>query len=320
MLDEAARRAARGKRVVAGVLNDAGKPQTTELAKGFPRAETFDVDALAASGADYVLVDDLSAVDGTTPRWEAVERLLERGVSVLSTVNVTALESLNDHVADITGIRVENTVPDRLLHDATEIEIVDVTPRALLNRLERGDIVSLDRVEEMKSGLFREGNLGALREMALREVAGKVDEDLDEYRKAKRIEKPWAAVDRVMVCISPTRSSLRLIRRAWRMGQRMHAQVLCVYVEDGEALPETGRKILEDDFALAKRLGIETITLKGELAPSLVKFAKERNVTQIVLGHPERTRFQHMLKPSILSELVRELRTVDFVVCAHEAE
>lgn len=317
MLEEAARRAARGKRVVAGVLSKDHKPATAVLASAFTPLPSLR-DAIGGP-YDYVLVDDLSVVEDGVARWQTVEEILASKISVLSTVNVANLESLNDLVAEITGERVTETVPDRILHDAYEVEIVDVTVRALLNRLDRGDIFPLDEVPALKEGLFREGNLVALREVALREAAGKVDEDLDEYRKAKRIEKPWAAIDRVLVCISPTRPSLRLIRRAWRMGHRMHAQVLAVHVDDGEAVNDPGRKILDDDFALAQRLGIETLSLKGELAATLVQYAREHNVTQIVLGHPERSRLQHMLKPSILSELVRELKTVDFVVVAHES-
>ncbi|RYG32964.1 sensor histidine kinase KdpD, partial [bacterium] len=188
----------------------------------------------------------------------------------------------------------------------------------LINRLDRGDVFPGRELTDREKNYFREGNLVALREMALREAAGRVDEDLIEYRREKRIEKPWAAQDRVMICISPTRSSLRLIRRGWRMGQRMHGEVLAVHVEDGSNTGDHAAKILEEDFALCERLGIENHRLKGDLAATLVKFARERNVTAVILGHPERSRLQELLKPSILTELARELRTVDIIVVSTE--
>jgi len=329
LLDEAHRRQRRGQDTVIGVVDAQGRKPIDELLEGFeivpskagPRE--MDLDALLARKPDLVVIDDLEHrnLPGTRNehRWQDVEDLLRSGINVLSTLNVSSLESLNDHVSDITGVKFTDTVPDRILSEAFEVELVDLTPRALINRLERGDLYPGSEIDADKASYFREGNLAALREIAMREVASHVDEDLVEYRKEKRIEKPWAAQDRVMICLSPTRTSLRLIRRGWRMGQRMHGDVIAVHVEDG-ALGEKERKILADDFKLAERLGIETVTLKGELAPTLINFAKERNVTQIILGHPERTRIQHLVKPSVLGELVRVLKTVDILIVATETE
>jgi len=334
MLDEAQRRASRGQDVVVGVVQTYGRRPVEELLKSFavvpPREvirdgkpfNELDLDAVLARHPELVIVDDLAHTNAPGARfqhrWQDIDFLLANGINVLSTINIWSLDSLSDHIADITGLKVTETVPDRMLHEAEEVEIIDVTPRALINRLERGDVYPRENIDAKLNDFYTEGNLSALREIALREAAGKVDEDVFEYRKEKRIEKPWATQDRVMICVGPTRSSLRLIRRGWRMGQRMHGEVIAVHVEDNSTNSDQGRKILADDFALAKRLGIETFSLKGDLAETLIAFAREKNVTSIILGHPERSRIQEMLRPSVLSELARELRTVDIIVVSTE--
>ncbi len=336
MLDEAHRRKNRGQDVVAAFVQAHGRKPILEHASDFEGVarktftvdgkivEEMDVNAVIERHPEVALVDELAHKNadgaGNAHRWQDVEALLDAGINVLATVNVANLESLNDLVADITGHFIPETLPDSVLRDASEVELVDLTPRALINRLERGDIYALDQIESARSDFFREGNLMALREIAMREAASRVDEDVAEYRKEKRIEKPWATKDKVMVCISPTRSALRLIRRGFRMGQRMHGDVIAVHVEDGAAAGEKAEKMLKDDFALAERLGIQTVTLKGPLGPTLIKFAQEQNVTAIILGHPERSRFQEVLKASVLSDLARALRTVDIIVVATESE
>jgi two-component system sensor histidine kinase KdpD len=334
MLDEAVRRKSRGQDVVIASLELTGRAQTDQLAEGFERIppipwqagteNKYDLNlaAILARKPQLVIVDMLAHSNRPGAEFESraqeVRHLMENGIGVLTSLNVWHLESLNDHVADITGIRIRETVPDYVLHDADEVEIIDLPPQALINRIQRGDVFGPDGVPAEHADLYREGNLNALREIALREAATAVDEDLNEYRREKRIEKPWATQDRVMICISPTRSSLRLIRRGWRMGQRMHGEVIAVHVEDGTSNNEAARKILDEDFKLARRLGLETVILKGELGPTLVDFARKRNVTAVILGHPERSRLQEIFKPSILSELARELRTVDIIVVSTE--
>jgi len=329
LLDEAQRRNQRGQDVVIGHMDSYGRRQTEEIGSSFTVIPTtsngdLDIDAIVARMPGVVIVDELAHVNAPGSRfqnrWEDVEYLLDHGISVLSTITIYQLESLNDQVFDIAGIRIPNTVPDRVLHEAEEVEIVDVTPQALLNRLKRGDIYTNGQPPSDIAPIFDEAVLSALREISLREAAGRVDEDLVEYRRDKRIEKPWAAKDRVMICISPTRSSLRLIRRGWRMGQRMHGDVIAVHVKDGTSESESAKKILADDLKLASKLGLETVTLEGSLAPTLIKFARDRNVTAVILGHPERSRLQEIMKPSILSELARELRTVDIIVVSTEVE
>ena len=334
LLDEAQRRRARGQEVVIGALDAYGRKPTEEVAAGIEAipvlegtvgGKTYrdlDVNQILARKPDLVIVDDVAHSNAPggprAKRWEDIEVLLNAGINVLSTLNVYHLESLNDQIADITGVRILETVPDHILHEADEVEIIDLTPTALLNRIKRGDVDPGEEVGSFITKISNEATLSALREIALREAAGRVDEDLEEYRKEKRIEKPWATRDRVMICISPTRSAMRLIRRGWRMGQRMKAEVFAVHVKDHGHESEAAKKVLADDFALAARLGIETVMLEGPLGQTLVKFAKERNVTAVILGHPDRSRLQEVLRPSILSELARDLRTVDIIVVSTE--
>ncbi|RYG41346.1 sensor histidine kinase KdpD, partial [bacterium] len=206
----------------------------------------------------------------------------------------------------------------RLLHTANEIELVDATPQALLNRYDRGSMFPNGDEPAKLKDFFRLGNLVALREIAMREAAGRVDEDLDEYRKDKNIAKPWATSDRVMIAISPNRGSLRLIRKGWRMGQRLRGEVVGVYVEES-GLDEAHRAILKSDMALAERLGIKTVALKGEVAESIIKYAQEHNITQLLMGHPERSKLQNLTRRSIVQEVARALRTVDITLVAAEA-
>ena len=327
MLDEARRRRKRGQEIVVGVVDDRGRSDTLEALDGLDRVPTLstgemDLDAILARQPNLVLVDDLHHRNAPGSkyerRWQEVEALREAGIAVLTTMNVSHLESLNDLVHDITGHRVEDTVPDRLLHTASEIELVDATPQALLNRYSRGSIFPNGQEPEKLKDFFRLGNLVALREIAMREAAGRVDEDLDEYRKDKHIAKPWATSDRVMVAISPNKGSLRIIRKGWRMGQRLRGEVIGVYVEES-GLDENQKTILKNDLALAERLGIKTERLKGEVADCLIQYAQEHNITQLLMGHPERSKLQSLTRRSIVQEVARALRTVDITLVAAEA-
>ena len=335
MLDEAHRRKSRGQDVVVGFIETHGRKATADHIKDLevvPRRKTeyrgatfeeMDTEAVIARHPRVVLVDELAHtnVPGSPreKRWMDVEKILAAKINVLSTLNVQHLESLNDHISEITGVLVRETVPDKVLREAEEIEMVDLPPRALLNRLERGDIYPAEKIAQARANWFREGNLSALRELALREAAGRVDEELLEYRKEKRIEKPWAVSDRVMICISPTQSSMRLLRRGWRLGQRLHANVVAVYVEE-KSPDEREATILEEDEMLAKRLEIPVVRLHGKVVDMLIEYARKNGITQLVIGHSHRTSLQQRFKTSVIAELVRELKTVDILVVAAEPE
>jgi len=329
MLEEARRRHERGQDVVIGYI-ETHKRKGTEAQLGeleiVPRKrveyrgtwlEEMDTDAILARRPRIVLVDELahSNVPGSArnKRWQDVEVLLNAGITVLSTVNVQHLESLNDTVFDITQVRVRETVPDRVLRGADEVTIIDITPRALINRLQRGDIYAPDKIEQALSNWFRQGNLSALREIALREVAHEVDEDVSAYRREKQIAQHWATGDRILICLSPSQESLRLLRRGWRIAQRLHAEVVAVYVATHPP-GESEQKILHDDFALAERLNIGVVTLNGHVSEELIRYARENEITQIVIGHSSRSRWQELVKGSIVNKLIRELRTVDILI------
>jgi two-component system sensor histidine kinase KdpD len=335
MLNEANRRKRRGEDVVIGYVETHGRQGTAEQIGDLeiiPRKkieyrgatfEEMDTGALLLRHPNLALVDELAHtnVPGSEreKRWQDVEVLLEAGIGVLSTMNVQHMESLNDTVHDITGIWVRETVPDRIVHEANEVMMVDIPPQALLNRLERGDVYPPEKVDHAMRNWFREGNLNALREIALREIAHEVDENLTIYRREKRIEETWAAHDRIMVCISPTRSSMRLIRRGWRISQRLKGDIVAVYVEDKPPTPEQ-QQILKNDFALADRLDVPVVTLHGEIAQELIRYAKENEVTQIVLGHSSRSPWQELLHGSIINRLTRELRAIDILIVAAPSE
>jgi two-component system sensor histidine kinase KdpD len=333
LLDEAHRRARRGQDVVIGMVDPRNRESTVAHMGGFDiiptqvthyggrEYETLNVDAIIKRHPGVVLIDDLEKKNppgaGHEYRWQDVEQILEHGISVLTSMNVAHLESLNDKIFDISGIRVVDTVPDQLFHKAEEIEIIDATPRALINRLERGDIFPADEIAKQKSTWFKEETLSALREIAMREAAGRVDEDINEYRKRKRIEKLWATNDRVLICISPSKPSLRLVRRGWRMAQKMNADAVALYVEEKEATAEEER-ILHDDFALAERLGIKVEKTSGKVLEEIIRYCKENNVTQLVVGHSQRSKLEQLTKGSMINDIIRELRTVDILVVAAE--
>lgn len=333
MLDEAHRRATRGQDVVIAFVDTKRRPATEEQARGFEKVpaktlhvdgvpvEELDIEAVIKRHPEVALIDELehrNAPGTKNPtRWQDVEELLKAGVNVLATMNVHHLESLNDQIEDITGVHIEDTVPDHLLHNAEEIEMVDLTVRALLNRLDRGEVFPQDPSDMETARLFSESNLTALREVALREAAGRVDEDVLELRREKRIQKPWQTQEKVMICLSPSNPSMRLIRRGWRIAQRIHADCVAVYVEEGK-LHEKQEKIIQDDFKLADRLGIRAVKLRGVPAEELIKYAREHNITQVMIGHSYKGRLESMVREPISTSLARELRTIDIHIVAAE--
>ena len=335
MLEEANRRRERGQDVVIGYVEThqrAGTVAQLGELESVPRRtieyrgvqlEEMDTPGIVLRRPQICLVDELAHtnVPGSehAKRWQDVEVLLQHGITVLSTLNVQHLESLNDTIFDITGVRVRETVPDRILREAHEVIIVDITPRALVNRLKRGDIYRADKVEQALNNFFREGNLSALREIALREVAREVDDDVNSYRKEKNIEVPWATGDRIMVCLSPTCTSMRLLRRGWRMAQRLHADVVAVYVADHPP-GERERVVLANDFALTEKLSIPVVTLHGDVAAEIIRYARANEITQIVIGHSSRSRWQELWRGSIVARLTRELRTVDILIVTEPNE
>ena len=283
--------------------------------------EEMDTDAIIARHPKWVLVDELAHtnIPGSKheKRYQDVLEILNAGINVVSTLNVQHLESLNDTVYQITNVKVRETVPDWVLGEADEIVTVDITPRALINRLQRGDVYPVEKVPQALENFFTEGNLSALREIALREVASEVDRSVQSYREENQVSEPWQTQERVMVCISPDKPSDRLLRRGWRIASRLRADIVAVYVPLGKPTLEQ-QKVLESDFALANRLGIRIERTVGiGIAPSLAEYARKQQVTQIVIGHSGRSRFQEFLQGSIINDLVRLVRGIDVLIVAN---
>src|SRR5262245_57328934 len=303
-LEELHRRKGRGTDVVIGFLETHGRARTADEAAGLevvPRkkipykgvtVEEMDTDAVIRRHPAVALVDELAHtnVPGSThaKRWQDVEDLLAAGITVISTVNIQHLESLADLVESITGIRVTERLPDRVLDDADEVELIDMSPHALRQRIRHGNIYPPERAERALHAFFREGNLMALRDMALRKVAQVCEQDLEEYMRQHQIDAAWSAGERVMVCVDTQPQAQNLIRRGWRMANRYHTELLAVFVETpgwGRASPED-RRALEQNLRFAEDLGAETIRVQGsEVAKALMQVAHEKNVGSIVIGH-----------------------------------
>lgn len=283
--------------------------------------EEMDTDAIIARRPQWVLVDELAHTNipgsKNEKRYQDVIEILNAGINVESTMNVQHLESLNDTIYQITNVKVRETVPDWVLAEADEIVTKDLTPRSLINRLQRGDIYAPDKVPQALQNFFTEGNLSALREIMLREVAGAVDRSVQTYREEKNVSEPWQTQERVMVCISPDKPSDRLLRRGWRIAQRLHADIVAVYVPQGKVTLEQ-QKVLESDFALASRLGVRIERTEGQgIAQALASYARAHQVSQIVIGHSGRTRLQEMVQGSIINDLIRLVRGIDVLIVAN---
>src|SRR5579883_1931930 len=325
--------------VVIGVVDTHGRFDTGALVIGLellPRRkvsyrgvtlEEFDLDAALARKPGLILIDELAHTNAPgsrhAKRWQDVEELLDAGIDVYTTLNVQHIESLNDVVAQITGVIVRETVPDRILEEATEVRLIDLPPDELLERLQAGQVYIPDQASRAVQSFFRKGNLIALRELALRSTAERVDAQMRMYKAAHGIERVWPTADRVLVCVSPSPASARLVRAARRMSTSLHAPCIAAYVETPAslAMSQADRRRLGDNLRLAEQLGAEAVTLKGEnAAQETVRFARARNVTKIVVGKPTHPRWRDFVRPSFLDEIVRSSGDIDvYVISGDEA-
>jgi two-component system sensor histidine kinase KdpD len=333
MLEAAQVRHREGVDVVVGVVETHGRPETEELLAGLEvvprrqleyRGKTFaemDLDAILARHPSLALVDELAHtnIPGSRhpKRYLDVEELLAAGIDVYTTVNVQHLESLNDVIAQITGTRVRETIPDRLLDEAAEIELVDLSPEELLQRLREGKVYVPEQAERAIRRFFRLGNLNALRELALRRTAERVDEQMQTYMQAHAIPGPWPAGESILVCVSPSPMSPRLVRAARRMANRRHAEWMAVYVETPQhhRLSDADRDRLAHTLRLAEQLGGEVVTIPGEdVAEDLIKYAQSHNVTEIIIGKSLRSRWSELWGGSVVNDLIRKSGNIDVYV------
>ncbi len=285
----------------------------------------MDVDAVLGRHPQIVLVDELAHTNAPgsvhPKRYQDVEDLLDAGINVYTTLNIQHIESLNDVVAQITGVKVRETLPDTVLEEAGEIELVDLPPDELLQRLQEGKVYFPDQAARAVQLFFRKGNLTALREMSLRHAAERVEGQMQTYMQAKSIAGPWAAAERLMVCLSSGLLGERLVRSARRLAGELNCEWIAVYVETPDLAhqSEEERERIAHALRLAEELGGKSVTLPGSPAAQvLLDYARTHNVTRIIVGKPIRPRWQELLRPSFIDRLIRQSGTIDVFVVSGE--
>jgi len=342
MLEAAHRRLAEGVDVLVGYVELHGRAETEQLLAGLTQLpplimhfgnttrREFDLDGALARKPRVLLVDELAHtnISGGEPpprhekRWQDIEELLDAGIDVFTTLNVQHLESLSDVVWQITGVRQLETLPDRVFDQADEVKLVDVTPDDLLQRMREGRVYVSQQAQRALENFFRKGNLIALRELALRKTADRVDLAMRDYRREKAVHGSWAARERLLVAVGPDAQAERLVRAGKRTADRLDAEWLVVFVEtpDLQRLSEHERNRRIAILRLAESLGAEAITLGGASAGTeLLQYARTRNVTRILVGSSNRPRWRRLLRPSTTDYLLETSRDIDVMVIAHNA-
>jgi two-component system sensor histidine kinase KdpD len=335
MLNEGRRRREYGEDVVVGFVEPHGRHKTAEQVGDLevvPRRriayrgssfEELDVDAVLARRPQVALVDELAHtnVPGSRneKRWQDVEELLEAGIGVISTLNVQHLESLNDVVEEITSVRQRETIPDEVVRRADELQLVDLTPLALRNRLARGDVYPPERIDAALANYFRPGNLSALRELALAWLADRVDEGLAEYRRRHGIEQPWETRERILVALTGSSDGERLVRRAARIAQRSKGELVAVHVAPQDGLTAPAAHLLAEQRRLVAELGGSYHEVAGaDIGEALLNAGRSLNATQIVMGATRRSRWQRLTRGSVIGKVIRESGTaIDVHVISH---
>lgn len=335
MLSEGIRRRSRGEDVVIGVVETHNRPVTADLAarlESIPRREIdykgtlfseMDVDAILARMPQVVLVDELAHtnISGSrfNKRYEDVLLLLENKIDVLSTINIQHVESLSTRVQALTGIAVQEQVPDWVLDRADEIVISDLTPEALVTRMRRGDIYPLDRVERSLSNFFRRGNLIALREMALQRVTRAVDRNLDDYVRRKKLGPHWTVSEKVAVCISSSPQGRDLIARGARLAEALGAELYVLHVNSERDEEAERKKILESNLQFARNLGGTVVPLTGrDTARTTATFIREQRITQAIMGRSATHGLKSYLYYFAIQKFMSEAPHVDLHIVSQE--
>jgi two-component system, OmpR family, sensor histidine kinase KdpD len=335
MLNEGRRRRDYGEDVVVGFVEPHKRAKTAAQVgdlEVIPRKQIvyrgatldeMDLDAIFERRPQVALVDELAHtnVPGSRheKRWQDVEELLEAGINVISTLNIQHLESLNDVVEEITGVKQQETIPDEVVRRADELQLVDLTPVALRNRLARGDVYPPERIDTALANYFRPGNLSALRELALAWLADRVDEGLDEYRRRHGIEEPWETRERVLIALTGSPDGERLIRRAARIAQRTKGELVAVHVIPQDGLAAPAAELLGRQRRLVAELGGSYHEVVGEdIGDALLDAARSLNVTQIMMGASRRSRWQRLTRGSVIGKVIRGSGTrIDVHVVSH---
>lgn len=338
MLESARRLRAAGTDVVVGVALTHGRRETEALLQGLeilpPRRveyrgrmlEELDLDAALARRPGLLLLDDLAHtnVPGSRhkKRWQDVLEVLDAGIPVHTTLNVQHIESLNDVIAQITGVVVRETVPDAMLERADEVELVDISPEDLLSRLREGKVYLGEQAARAVQHFFHRGNLLALRELALRRTAERVNRDVLAFREEHGVESTWPTADKILVCIGPAPASARLVRSARRMAAGLRAPWIAAYVETPASTlwSDAERQRLEGHLSLAESLGATVVRLSGvNISDPLLTYARRNNVARIILGKPTRFRLFDLLRGSTVTEIVRGSGDIDVHVISGDA-
>ena len=335
MLSEAIRRKSRGEDVVIGIVETHGRKGITDLVtqlEAIPRKpieykggffEEMDLDAVLARRPAVCLVDELAHtnIPGSKhrKRYEDVQELLANKIDVLSTLNVQHIESAAPIVRSITGITIRETVPDWVPLTANETVMVDLTPEALQNRMNRGDVYATEKVEQSLQNFFRRGNLIALRELALRQVAEQVDRSLESYMDDKDIRKNWAVRERIAVCVSADPSAQYLIARAARMARRMDAELYVIHVDRELGPKDSNQETLSANLRFAESLGAQVVRQKGKsVADTVAEFVRSKHITQVIFGRAPIRDWRKYLYLSAVHRFLRESPEVDVHIVTQE--
>ena len=341
MLEDARRRKTEGTDVVVGIVETHGRAETEALLTGLeivPRRRMpyrdrvlteLDIDAVLARRPQLALIDELAhsnVPDSRHPkRWLDVEELIEAGIDVYTTLNIQHLESLNDIVARISGVRVRETIPDKVLELADEIELIDLPPEELITRLRQGKVYIHDQMARAIQNFFSKGNLTALRELAMRIAADRVDAQMTAHMRSHAIPGPWPTEDRILVCVNESPVAKVLVRTAKRAAERARAPWMAVSVitRSSATLPETAKDAIAETMRLAESLGAELVTLNAEfgVVGAILDFARSRNVSRIVIGRPRQRRFlARFFRESVAEELIRRAEDFEITLISATAE
>ena len=337
MLSEAIRRHNRGEDVVIGVVETHGRKGIAELVPQLecvPRRkidykgtifEEMDVDAVIARNPHVVLVDELAHTNipgsRNRKRYEDVLAIMDAKIDVLSTVNIQHIESIAPTVRGITGVVVRETVPDWVLQMSDETVMVDLTPEALQNRMKRGDVYGKEKVEQALKNFFRRGNLIALRELALRQVAEQVDRSLETYMVEKDIRESWAVRERIAVCISGNPKAQYLVARAARMARRMDAELYAVHVDTDHTVNEQDEKALVANLQFAESLGAKPVRLKGDsVSDATAQFVRDKHVTQVIFGRSAVEGWRKLRYMNAINRFLRDAPAVDVHIVTQEPD
>jgi two-component system, OmpR family, sensor histidine kinase KdpD len=337
MLSEAIRRYSRGEDVVIGVVETHGRKGIAELSsqletiprrmidyKGTLFAE-MDLEAILARHPRVALVDELAHTNipgsKNRKRYEDVLEILDAKIDVISTVNIQHIESIAPTVRAITGVPVRETVPDWVLQVSDETVMVDLTPEALQNRMRRGDVYGKEKIEQALKNFFRRGNLIALRELALRQVAEQVDRSLESYMVEKDIQEAWGVRERLAVCISANPKAQYLVARAARMARRMDAELYALHVDlDQDSDPEE-EKLLEANLQFAENLGAKPVRLKGNhVAETAAQFVRDKHITQVIFGRTATEGWKKLRYMNGINRFLRDAPAVDVHIVTQEPD